>query len=161
MQYNVSVDDVILHFCTRTIVSRQMKADTDLESFATIRRFYHPTDAHIAAGRLRSEGIPVLMPEINHATANWLLATGLGGIRLQVPTQFREAAESILLESDQSEPIEDETCPSCFSTKITSADNSWKIAFLAIHLFSLPLPWRKGSRRCLECRAEWQSQVDD
>jgi hypothetical protein len=137
-----------------------MKTDPDSESFATIRRFYHPTDAHIAAGRLRSEGIPILMPEINHASANWLLATALGGIRLQVPTQFKEAAEEVLSESDQGEPIEDKTCPSCFGERITSSNTSWKIAFLAIHLFSLPLPWRQNSHRCLDCNTQWESQVD-
>lgn len=138
-----------------------MKPDTGADNFATVGRFYHPTDAQIAAGRLRSEGIPVLMPEINHATANWLLATGLGGIRLQVPSQFKEAAQEILFESQNASPIDEEPCPSCGSTNTKRQKAGWNIAFLAIHLFSIPLPWKDDSRQCLDCRAIWQPQVDD
>lgn len=138
-----------------------MKTDTEPDSFSTVRRFYHPTDAHIAAGRLRSEGIPVLMPEINHASANWLLATGLGGIRLQVPTQFRDAAEDILAESECYESTVRETCPQCSSANTTRLDSGWKVAFLAIHLFSLPLPWRSKRHRCLDCQAEWPAQGEN
>jgi len=138
-----------------------MKPDTEPDNFATVGRFYHPTDAQIAAGRLRSEGIPVLMPEINHATANWLLATGLGGIRLQVPSQFKATAEEILLEAEIASSSNGETCPECGGTNTQIQNNEWKVAFLAIHLFSIPLPWKNGPHRCLDCQAEWVSQVDD
>ena len=138
-----------------------MKPAKPPDNFATVGRFYHPTDAQIAAGRLRSEGIPILMPEINHVTANWLLATALGGIRVQVPSQYVTIAEDILREADLASASEKECCPRCDGTNTRIQDNGWKVAFLAIHLFSLPLPWKNSSHRCLDCKAEWPSQVDD
>ena len=73
-----------------------MADDAQPESWITIKHFYHPTEAHIAAGRLGSEGIPVFLHGINHATANWLITTALGGIRLQVPENAVEDAKQIL-----------------------------------------------------------------
>ena len=138
-----------------------MQATPEPESFTTIQRFYHPTDAQIAAGRLRAEGIPVLMPEINHASANWLLATGLGGIRLQVPRQYAEDAAAILAEVHDIADSDQIICPTCGSSNTVYAGRRRKIAFLAIHLFSIPLPWRQKFRNCSDCGAQWEPHDDD
>lgn len=137
-----------------------MEANNNFNSPTTVQRFYHPTDAQIAAGRLRSEGIPVLMPEINHATANWLLATGLGGIRLQVPAQYAEQATAILSENHELDESDDLICPECGSSNTKTSAGSWKVAFLAVHLLSIPLPWRARSQNCLDCYANWTPNDD-
>jgi len=78
--------------------------------WTTVDRYFHPTEAHIAAGKLESEGIPVFLLGINHASANWLLSNALGGIRLQVPEDYAEEAKQLLSETvDVGE--DGETCP--------------------------------------------------
>lgn len=124
----------------------------------TIDRFFHPTDAHIAAGRLRSEGIPVHLLGINHASANWLIANALGGIRLQVPSHFADRAREVLCEDVPIDMVEQESCPMCGSRATTAHSTPWKISLLAVHLFSIPLPWGKNRRQCDDCGHRWEVQ---
>ena len=135
--------------------------DTRPDTFVTIDRFFHPTDAHIAAGKLDSEGIPVHLLGINHATANWMITGALGGIQLQVPLKYADRARQLLAESSPLETPEEENCPSCGGSDISLASTSWRLAFLTVHLFSLPLPWSKSIRRCKECKFEWSDEADE
>lgn len=132
-----------------------MDPEAEPRSWVTIQHFYHPTEAHIVAGRLESEGIPVLLLGINHATANWLMATALGGIQLQVPGGLENEAREILADAVVEERDEEAVCPSCGSSKTSVLSGSWRIALLAIHLFSIPLPWKKDRRYCSACHNEW------
>lgn len=66
------------------------------ETLVTVARYIDVTEAHIAAGLLESEGIPVHAIDVNHVSANPLLAIGLGGVRLQVPASFERAARDVL-----------------------------------------------------------------
>jgi hypothetical protein len=131
--------------------------DTDSRNieWTTVDRFFHPTDAHIAAGRLESDGIPVFLLGINHASVNWLLSNALGGIRLQVPAQYVDEARAILADTVQASSEQNDSCPNCGSNDTSAMSNSRKIAFLAVHLFSLPVPWRNSRRHCQACGAEW------
>ena len=132
--------------------------DKQSPRWTTVDRFDHPTDAHISAGKLESEGIPVFLHGIHHASANWLISNALGGIRLQVPAQYVDEAREILESIRESSVTE--TCPKCGSTTIASMNNSQKIALLAVHLFSIPLPWRKNRRHCNSCGFEWSEGED-
>lgn len=125
-------------------------------NWITVDRYFHPTEAHIAAGKLKSEGIPVFLLGVNHASANWLLSNALGGIQLQVPKDFIEDARKLLAETVDVEN-DDERCPRCGFTDSSSMNNSRKVAFLAVHLFSIPLPWQTRRRHCHSCGAEWSS----
>jgi len=124
-------------------------------NWTTVDRFFHPTDAHIAAGKLESEGIPVFLLGINHASANWLLSNALGGIRLQVPANLIDDARQLLTEIAEPSEHGESECPKCGATDTTAMSNSRKIAFLAVHLFSIPLPWQSNRRHCQSCGAEW------
>lgn len=137
-----------------------MGADSDSSRWITIDRFDHPTDAHIAAGRLESEGIPVFLLGIHHASINWLIATALGGIRLQVPAQYEDEARRLLAESAPDDP-DDERCPRCGSIRSSAMTNDRKTAFLAVHLLGIPLPWRSSRRHCDACGHEWKETVGD
>lgn len=66
------------------------------ETLVTIGKYLDVTEAHIAAGLLQSEGIPVYPLDINHVSANPLLGVGLGGVRLQVPARFEQEARRLL-----------------------------------------------------------------
>ena len=132
-----------------------MDADEQAPNWTTIEHYYHPTDAHIAAGKLESEGIPVFLLGINHATANWLISTALGGIQLQVPAGYVEDARHLLSEREVVED-EEERCPHCGSGNSSAKSNSWKVAFLAFHLLNIPLPWKSRRRHCNACGKEWR-----
>ncbi len=136
-----------------------MEPEAQPKSWVTIQHFYHPTEAHIAAGRLKSEGIPVFLLGINHATANWLMATALGGIQLQVPGSVEDEARQILADSVSTECAEEELCPSCGSSNTSVLSGSWRIALLAVHLLSIPLPWKKDRRLCSDCHNEWSTRA--
>ena len=132
----------------------------DLE-WTTVDRFFHPTEAHIAAGKLRSEGIPVFLLGINHASAIWLIAGALGGIRLQVPAKYADDARELLAEISTSSKYGDPPCPECGSSDTTAMSNSRKVAFIAVHLFSIPLPWQTNRSHCQSCGAEWENPKND
>ena len=76
------------------------------ETLVTIGNYLDVTEAHIAAGLLRSEGIPVYPLDINHLSANPLLGVGLGGVRLQVPARFEHQARRVLANLESSEEAE-------------------------------------------------------
>ena len=133
-----------------------MQDESKDANWTTVDRFFHPTDAHIAAGKLRSEGIPVFLLGINHASANWLLSNALGGIRLQVPASHVDDARQLLAQIAAPGDAVEIECPECGGSDTTAMSNSRKIAFLAVHLFSIPLPWRSNRRHCQSCGAEWE-----
>ena len=138
-----------------------MQDESQGSNWTTVDRFFHPTEAHIAAGRLKSEGIPVYLLGINHASANWLLSSALGGIRLQVPAAYVDDARRFLAQIVKPSDDDEDRCPDCGGKDTSAMSNSRKIAFLAVHLFSIPLPWHKNRRRCLSCGAEWQVAKSD
>jgi len=134
-----------------------MEHETQEPNWTTVDRFFHPTDAHIAAGKLESEGIPVFLLGINHASANWLLSNALGGIRIQVPAKYVDDARKVLAEIAKPSERDGPVCPQCGSSDTSAMSNSRKIAFLAVHFFSIPWPWRSDRRHCQSCGAEWES----
>ena len=123
----------------------------------TVASYFHPTEAHIAAGRVEAEGIPVHLHGINHVSANWLLAVALGGVKLQVPSQFVNQAREVLETEYEMGEDELEKCPECGSSDITSHTSSWKLSILAIHLLYIPLPWRKDQAQCRDCGHKWKT----
>lgn len=138
-----------------------MQDESRDSSWTTVDRFFHPTDAHIAAGKLESEGIPVFLLGINHASANWLLSNALGGIRLQVPASCVDDARQILAQIAKPGDEGEDECPECGGSDTSAMSNSRKVAFLAVHLFSIPLPWRTNRRHCQSCGAEWEMTTGD
>lgn len=76
------------------------------ETLVTVGKYFDSTEAHIAAGLLQSEGIPVYPMDINHVSANPLLGIGLGGVRLQVPVRFEQVARQVLANREFSDEAE-------------------------------------------------------
>ena len=128
------------------------------ESFApvTVGWYLHPIEAEIARGRLESEGIPAFLHSNNHSNLDWPLTLALGGIKLQVPPGAAQEATEIL---QSVEPLPDEeeeiACPNCGSLDTKKEETSWEIAILVVHFLNIPLPFRRGQRRCNECDKKW------
>ncbi len=134
-----------------------MKTEDGPSRLVTVDRFLHPTDAHIAAGRLECEGIPVNLFGINHASANWLIAIALGGIRLQVPYEYAEEAREILAAEATVGADDSERCTTCGSSNTTAHSTAWKLSLLAVHLLNIPIPWGKRRRQCNDCGNTWKA----
>lgn len=64
----------------------------------TIARYTNLLEAHIARGRLESEGITAVITDENMIWANWLLADAIGGAQLRVAEEDSVRALRILNE---------------------------------------------------------------
>ena len=71
----------------------------------TVATFDTLPDAHIAMGRLQSEGIPCRLADEHLVQMDWLYSIAVGGIKLQVQPHNAERAARILAE-DASEAAE-------------------------------------------------------
>ena len=125
----------------------------------TVGWYLHPFEAAIARGRLESEGIPAFVQFGHHSHQDWLITLALGGIRLQVPPSLARAAADVLASV---EPLDDEEagmeCPACGRPGAEGGKASWRIAFIALHLFAIPLPFSLAKKRCRACGATWAGE---
>lgn len=129
--------------------------------YATIDRFLDSTEAQIVAGRLQTEGIPVLLLGANHASIDWPLLTALGGVELQGPAALADAPRRILAEKPLALDGVDDTCPKCGGPRTLSASAPPKLSFFLLHFVSLPLPWRPSACQCEDCGHRWSEASDE
>jgi hypothetical protein len=135
------------------------------ERWVTVMTFWQPAEAHIARLRLEAEDIPCVIVDENMVAANWLWASALGGIKLQVPLGDAAQARQLLAPHSSSpghdgsgEPLFDgqRRCPRCGSVDISSRRFSRKLSFLSVLLLGFPVPFFANRRkRCGDCRFEW------
>lgn len=69
-------------------------------AFKTVATFDMMPDAHIAMGKLKSEGIPCFLQDENIVQTDWLYSIAVGGIKLRVKTPDYEQALNILQRDD-------------------------------------------------------------
>lgn len=120
----------------------------------TVGWYLNPIEAEIARGLLESAGIPVFLHSKEHSQIDWPMTLALGGIRLQVPPSVAADAADIL-GSVQAEPKNESesSCPRCGSRDVISQKRSWRIAFLAVHVLNIPLPFKSQQKKCRDCGA--------
>jgi len=112
-----------------------------------VARFADPLEAHIACGRLRAEGIDAHVADANMGLANWEWRLAVGGTRVLVDEREAERARAIVRELDAG----------AYALDADSTDEplhapdreSWssRIAWIALMLFNIPLPWRRKPSR--------------
>ena len=71
-----------------------------VSDYVTITTYDTMPDAHIALGKLQSEGIPCLLQDENLVQTDWLYSIAIGGIKLRVPECYRQEAIAILERDD-------------------------------------------------------------
>lgn len=134
----------------------------------TVVAYTDAIEAHIAKGRIEADGIPAYIAHEHHIWANWFYSNALGGVKVQVLPQFVAEAKSILeaikastyeqLLELQEGSIEKEVCPKCKSEAIEAIRWSQKVALLVVWFTTLPIPYSRGSARCLVCGNKWVDQ---
>lgn len=136
-----------------------------MNTLITIATYNNAITANIHRGRLEAEAVPATLANEQYVIANWMMSNALGGIQLQVPATYAQAARDILKEIDNGEHIltEDDnvdvlTCPSCHSDNVKRRQEFWKISLLAFHLFAIPSPFSQYDYRCKSCKHQWSDE---
>ncbi|MBN6494778.1 DUF2007 domain-containing protein [Acinetobacter pittii] len=88
-----------------------------------VKTFSFPYEVQIAKTQLEAFGIPVYIENEHTINMDWLYSNALGGVRLLVPENYVDEANSFL-EKDFSDELEQkfgeskECCPECGSLDI-------------------------------------------
>ena len=113
--------------------------------FTTIAHYTDPIEAHLARGRLLSEGIDAHLGDEHLAAANWEWRLAVGGVKLRVADRDVERARIVLQSLDAGEyalaDIESEDARDLHAPDRESWSS--RLAWVGLMLFGIPLPWRR------------------
>ena len=134
----------------------------------TVERFRDLSAAIVARAALEAAEIPCFLRDENTVRMDWQISNFIGGMRLQVPERYAEAARTTLAgfgteeepASDSGASLTDEHCPTCGSTAIHRQAKRRGMSLAALLFLSLPLPQGRQVWRCERCGAEWKDAVD-
>ncbi len=118
--------------------------------FTTVAAYSDPMEAQLALGLLQAEGISARLDDIGTAIANWEWRLAIGGIRLRVPEAQAIHARRVLaaLEAGEYALVDDEAelrgdrDDGALQPPDRETPSS-RIAWAALMLFGIPLPWRR------------------
>ena len=113
----------------------------------TIARYADPLEAQIACGRLRAEGIDAHVADAHMGLANWEWRLAVGGTRVLVDESDAGRARVVMRDLDAGCYALDAGTPQ--ESPLQSPDReSWssRLAWIALMLLGLPLPWRRKPR---------------
>lgn len=110
--------------------------------FTTVAHYYDPIEAHIARGLLASQGIDAHLGDEHLALANWEWRLAVGGVKLRVPSEQAQRANEILRAAENGEYVL-EAAPEPVLQLPDRESPSSRVAWIALMLFGIPLPWRR------------------
>jgi hypothetical protein len=115
--------------------------------FTTVAHYTDPIEAHLARGRLQSEGIHAHLGDEHLAMANWEWRLAVGGVKLRVADRDAERARTVLRAMDAGEYALDADSDDARALQAPDRE-SWssRLAWAALMLFAIPLPWRRRVR---------------
>ena len=115
--------------------------------FTTVAHYTDPIEAHLARGRQLSEGIEAHLGDEHLAMANWEWRLAVGGVKLRVADRDAERARAVLRAMDAGEYALDADNDEQRALHAPDRE-SWssRLAWLALMLFAIPLPWRRRDR---------------
>jgi hypothetical protein len=124
-------------------------------NLVTIATFAQAWEAHLAAGKLESEGIAAVIADENIVgTGGGLYTNMVGGIKLQVPRVDRERALAALPKRVRGVEVQ---CPRCRSTDTHQIDFSPGLKILFLLLLGLPYLFVQRPWACLDCGNVWRA----
>ncbi len=137
----------------------------------TVAAYTNAIEAQITKGRFEAEGIPTFIVNENYVWANWAMSQALGGVQLQVPEQYAEAALAVVesindgdyqTELEDISPAEEKLCSRC-SAKATQVDGlrRWALLFNLLQIIpGLIFPFTRHLWRCNTCGRVWVASED-
>lgn len=99
--------------------------------YCTIGAFDYLADAEILRIKLESEGIPVFLKDANILQAEPFIAAAIGGVKVMVPLEHRQQAETIYNEvrsyalDIKGRPVVCPNCKKARSERYHSRKNIW------------------------------------
>ena len=109
-------------------------ADEQMEYLITVISFIYPHEAHLAKGKLQSEGVEVFIKDEMTAHVNNFYSNAIGGVKLQVRSADVDIAHRILMESGYIQE-QTEKSRSKLMTKLDKWTSNWlMIGGLAVEL---------------------------
>jgi len=124
-------------------------------SLVTIATFGQAWEAHLAAGKLESEGIAAVIADENIVgTGGGLYTNMVGGIKLQVPRVDRERALAALPKRVRAVEVQ---CPRCRSTDTRQIDFSPGLKIFFLLLLGVPYLFVQRPWACLDCGYVWRA----
>ncbi|WP_226467257.1 putative signal transducing protein [Luteimonas panaciterrae] len=113
--------------------------------FTTIAHYTDPIEAHLARGLLLSEGIEAHLDDEHLAYANWEWRLATGGVKLRVLHIHAERARAVLRAMEAGDYALDEDGDARDPGLQSPYRESWssRLAWLALMLYGIPLPWRR------------------
>ncbi len=116
--------------------------------FTTVASYHDPVQAQIARGLLQAEGIEAQLGDEHLALANWEWRLAIGGTRLRVAQEDAARACEILRALDAGEyAIDDDATPADPALRAPDRESaSSRLAWVALVLLNIPLPWRRRGR---------------
>ena len=133
--------------------------------WVTVAVYWHSSGAHLAQLHLESQGIESILLDENMAMT--LVATAVGGIKLQVRQSDATRAQKLLRPEVVAVGEEPLVCPQCGSNDtVAIRRSSWTLIVAAtiatFGLMLIALPWLLAAparwRRCLACGHGWMPQ---
>lgn len=120
-------------------------AQRSMRMFTTVASYLDPIQAQIARGLLLSEGIEAQLGDEHLALANWEWRLAIGGTRLRVADADAGRARAVLRALEAGEyAIDDDGAPADPPLQAPDRESpSSRLAWLALVLLALPLPWRR------------------
>ena len=117
--------------------------------FTTVASYPDPIQAQIVRGLLASEGIEAHVGDEHLALANWEWRLAIGGNRVRVAPEDAERALRILRALEAGEyAIDDDAAPADPQLQPPDRESpSSRLAWLALMLLHIPLPWRRRGDR--------------
>jgi hypothetical protein len=107
-----------------------------------VARFPDPLEAHIACGRLRAEGIDAHVADAHMGLANWEWRLAVGGTRVLVDERDAAFARNVIRDLDAGRYALDAESEPALQAPSRETWSS-RLAWIALMLFGLPLPWRR------------------
>jgi hypothetical protein len=113
--------------------------------FTTVASYLDPIQAQIARGLLAAEGIDAHVGDEHLSVANWEWRLAIGGSRVRVAAADAERAGAILRAMEAGEyAIDDDAAPADPQLRAPDRESaSGRLAWLALVLLNIPLPWRR------------------
>lgn len=112
--------------------------------FTTIAHYHDPIEAHIARGLLASQGIDAHLGDEHLMMANWEWRLAVGGVKLRVPAEQAQRAREVLRAAENGEYVLEDDSEQAQSLQPPDRESpSSRLAWIALMLFSIPLPWRR------------------
>ena len=125
-------------------------------ALTTVARFQNPVSAHIARARLEAEGIPAFLADEHLVGVQWLYSDAVGGVKLNVPDPFAEAALEVVARDHSGDlrgvlrrrrlQLVRRACPACGAeraARTTRARGAKRFVLFTTHC------------KCSDCGVEW------